>query len=548
MAPPTVIYVDNDDEITSAAARLRDTTTGTVALVVPSGSRISTSRINFRLLAREAQTRGRTLAIVAGDAATRALALSAGLRVFASVAEFEASTPEGATPIVAPVVPPPPARPPQAATPTPGRRRQQQPPKTTSTEAETVAIPVLPPPEARPVGPPALVPARPLIRRPLVAAVLALLALGVIVVGVAGYLLLPTATITVTPRAVPIGPLEVAVRADPTATSTDAAAGVVPARRLSFDLSASDTFPVNGRRVAETKATGRVTFRSKDPTRENRIGSGSIVSTSSGIRFRTTATVVVRRATFQGFFVIPGEASVGVEAVNPGPQGNVDANAITIVPQGEDPILTDVRNRNPTTGGTHAEFPRIDQADLDAAIGRLTKQLDQDFEATLTQPGQVPAGLTAFPGTRSVEPPVPSVDPATLLGKEVETFELELTSTGSVTAVDESLVTAVVTERMRSAASAGNSVVDGSVQAEIGEPTIDGQAVAFPVTARASQVRVMDQPALVRLIKGKPLPQARAALEPFGDVKLSVWPDWVTAIPTIDGRIQLRVASPAATP
>ena len=60
-------------------------------VVLPYGSRVATSRINFRLLAREALTHDKRLSIVAGDAATRALAASAGLPVFASVAEYEAS-------------------------------------------------------------------------------------------------------------------------------------------------------------------------------------------------------------------------------------------------------------------------------------------------------------------------------------------------------------------------------------------------------------------------------------------------------------------------
>ena len=49
----------------------------------PFGSRVATSRINFRLLAREAQANGRRLDIVAPDASARALAASAGLPVFA---------------------------------------------------------------------------------------------------------------------------------------------------------------------------------------------------------------------------------------------------------------------------------------------------------------------------------------------------------------------------------------------------------------------------------------------------------------------------------
>ncbi len=98
-----ILYLDVDDEITTAAARIRGSADPKVALVVPPGSRIATSRMNFRLLAREALERNRGLSIVAADPAARAIAGSAGLPVYASVAEFEAAI---APP--APVAPPPP--------------------------------------------------------------------------------------------------------------------------------------------------------------------------------------------------------------------------------------------------------------------------------------------------------------------------------------------------------------------------------------------------------------------------------------------------------
>jgi hypothetical protein len=338
------------------------------------------------------------------------------------------------------------------------------------------------------------------------------------------------------------------IRADAAATSPDPVAAVVPAQRLSFDLAAGDTFTVKGRRVAETKATGRVTFGSKDPTRENRIAAGSIVSTSAGVRFRTTASIVIPRATFVGLTVIPGQASVGVEAVNAGTAGNVEANSITVVPHNENPILTYVANRNPTSGGTHDEFPRIDKADVDGAVARLTSQLGQDFESMLAEPGRVPSALTAFASTRSLSDPTPTTDPATLIGREVGTFELELRSTGSVTAVDQSLVTALAADRVRAAVDADHAIVEGSLRADVAQPTVDGEAVVFPVTARGDQIRVLDGSQLVAMIKGKPIPQARAALAPFGDVQVSVWPDWVSSIPTIDARIDLKIVAPSPSP
>ena len=53
----TIWYLDNDDEITDAVARLRGTDAEQVVFVVPPGSRIATGRINFKLLAREAAAR-----------------------------------------------------------------------------------------------------------------------------------------------------------------------------------------------------------------------------------------------------------------------------------------------------------------------------------------------------------------------------------------------------------------------------------------------------------------------------------------------------------
>ena len=97
----TIVYLDVEDEITSAATRIRTASESRVALVLPFGSRLSTSRINFRLLAREAMVYGRRLDVIAPDASARALAASAGLPVFGSVGEYEAALEAPAEPAAA---------------------------------------------------------------------------------------------------------------------------------------------------------------------------------------------------------------------------------------------------------------------------------------------------------------------------------------------------------------------------------------------------------------------------------------------------------------
>jgi hypothetical protein len=56
--------------------------------------------------------------------------------------------------------------------------------------------------------------------------------LAIVVVAIAGYVYLPSASISVTPKAEPIPPISLTVRADPNAATTDPEAGIVPASRV----------------------------------------------------------------------------------------------------------------------------------------------------------------------------------------------------------------------------------------------------------------------------------------------------------------------------
>jgi hypothetical protein len=622
--PGGIVYLDVDDEITSAAARIRDLPERRVALVLPYGSRVATSRINFRLLSRDAMLNEKQLAVVAGDSATRALAASAGLPVFASVGEYEAArsggadTPTAGQPVgsgsgtadaSAEPVPPAPSAVADAArpkAPTPAAKRPRR-GKTSDTDtaaavdpdasaqapghAQTaaaqvdavreagavrqadetgkatpaaseetiqVAIPWTPQPSIeppwrdRPSGPGDAVPAsndqrarrRPgagrTSRLPIVI-VLAALALVVLVGGVAAYVVLPTVSIVVTPRVEELVPLDIVVTADPTATEPDAASRIVPAQRLPLEVSVSEFFPATGKRVTEEPATGVVRFANLDFLRSNTIPAGSIVSTNAGVRFRTAKEVTVPRADLVGLTVFPGRINVNVTAVEPGTAGNVEPNAIVIVPQGEDPQALKVVNPNATTGGTHEEFPQVVQDDVDGALEQLQSALTAAFDARLADPSIAPEGATVFAATATLGEATPTVDPATLIGQEIETFEIGLSATGDVLAVDPSPVEAIADALLRATLEPGHQLVANSIHVNVGAPVVSGQSVTFSAMATGQQVAVLDVTELRALVIGKPLDDARAALEPFGEVELTAWPDWVGAVPTIEDRVDLNI-------
>jgi hypothetical protein len=594
-----IFYLDIDDEITSAAARIRGTQDLVVVLVLPAGSRIATSRINFRLLAREAQQRSRRLSIVAPDASARALAATAGLPAFASTMEYESSMAqpasvgeEAAAPATVPAVgvavqPPAPAA---DAGPAVAQARRLTPdelaardvalagevaggasgstPGSASSvrdvdrDAGRVGMPEPHATAARlgsstGLGPEREQAATPRSHRRRTALLVGLLL--VVFLGVAGgaaaYLLLPTASIVLTIRSAPLAPVEFVVTADPAATAPDPAAAVVPATRLEIPLVASGTFKSTGSRVESAKATGEVRWTNCDPTRAYTIPRGTLVRTPSGVGFATAEAVflpVALPTSTPGRYVCQNR-TIGIVAVRDGSAGNVGGGTITVVPGKYNSIVIKVTNPAATAGGIRKVFPKVLQKDVTAALAALGKQLDAKLAAGAAVPAGLPAGSTAFPETATRGAATPTVDPTTLVDQEVAQFALGVTATGTIVTVDQAPILALGEARLAAAVPADRDMVAGSALVTIGLGTVDGQRVRFGVTALAETAPRVDESALRTQLKGRSAAEAQAILAPYGDATVKLWPGWATKIPTFDARVDLRVegvagVSPTPTP
>jgi uncharacterized phosphosugar-binding protein len=69
------IYLEAEDEITAAVSRIRELKEPDAVIVLSRSSRIGTSRINFKLLAREAHAKGVNLVAVSDEPTVRSLAV-----------------------------------------------------------------------------------------------------------------------------------------------------------------------------------------------------------------------------------------------------------------------------------------------------------------------------------------------------------------------------------------------------------------------------------------------------------------------------------------
>jgi hypothetical protein len=547
------VYLEPDDEITSAIAKLRGLADGEAVLIVPPGSRIATSRINFKLLAREAHERRLNVAAVSDDPAVRALAISAGLPTYDTVAGAEQalanfreqdrqlaerlgrepgeprdsgeSPPWSSTPATDTMIMPSPL---VEAPLIEGRAGVRS--------TETQVLPATSQPEAR----------RRRGRRVPIAPLLVVGLLALLVAGVAygAYVFLPTATITLVPSTSPLNLDSFTVIADPGTAVVDPVAGTLPAQTIDVPLHVSDTFDATGAQVHETRATGSVRFRSENTVDTVSVAQGTVVATADGIQFETTEPATVPKADFATS--TPGTVDVHVRALHPGLSGNVAAGAITDEPGSLSAQLVSVRNPDATSGGQRVEDKLVTQEDYDDAVATLTNRLDAALTTALADPNSIPHGLTAYPQTASHDAPLADQPATDLVGTVAPNFALALDATGHVLAVNESLIDQIAATRLDAALGPGRQMIGDQPTVNHGPGEVSNDLISYEVNASALTYIPPDLTSLLSQVRGKTVTEARDILSTYGTVDILMWPDFIDRLPDQISRISLTVTPPTA--
>jgi hypothetical protein len=538
---PTIIYLEADDEVTTVVRRLRQAEGERVVLVAPGRSRATSSVVALRLLARVGEEAGVTIA-VAGDTLTRSLAAEAGLDTYASVEDARNARP--AAPAEAPT-----------------RRASIHVVRGEAASDETAPVPlssVVAPATAAPIEeatqqrPVAVVPrnapaSRPWWRAFPLAAILALLGLLVVGGGVLGAILLPAATILVTPRSEPIGPVEYEISVpDPDRTE-----GAVEAAAT---VTATGTYPI------QAAASGVVVLFNFN-TVEVLVEQGAFVAAGEQA-FATAEAVAVPAGTLTSDGRIQaGEQAVGVTAAIVGEAANVPAAAIdTIVNEGTAARLRGFPNNperlvvNPeaTAGGVDTTGTEIIQADVDTAVAALRAGLDEQLAAALGS-----SGSAVF--ADAVEAPEPVIQGVDGLVGTRDQPEVQIT--GSLAydrlSAERADVVALAEEQLASDASvlpSGHALLPDATRVTIGAARVEGEELVVAVGVTGASAPLPDPDEVLRRVRGRSAQAARAALADLGTATVDLWPGWVQSVPELDWRIDLRIDSvadgpvPSATP
>jgi hypothetical protein len=371
-------------------------------------------------------------------------------------------------------------------------------------------------------------------------ALLAALALLLVGAVAAGAILLPGATVRLAPRTAAIGPFAYELQGGDDLT--------VQAQSSESPVSGSGT--ATGINEVRVQATGIAVLQNWN-TVAVEVGAGTQVAAGE-IVFVTGATVVVPPGGLTGNGTIaPGTESVAVTAVEPGPAGNVAAEAI-------DTMLTEptasrlrgfpnsrlrvVVNPDPTVDGAAEDIPVIEQADVDAVLADFQAQLAAAVAAARTNdPTRI--YLASGEGDEVVDVTVPD----DLVGREGETtFDLAGTVRWTVRWLARDEVEAAAAARLLAdpdAVGEGRELVEEAISVTADPPAFTGGTVRIPVHVSAATRPVIDGDALRASLAGKTEAEVIAALEPIGPASVDLWPGWVDRVTAIGWRVEIALES-----
>jgi hypothetical protein len=559
--PSQLLYLEPDDEITSVIRRLREADPGRVVLVASGRSKATTSVVALRLLAGVAAEEGREIALVA-DSTGRSLAAEAGIPAFASVADASGDNPQPVEPAPIPSAPIRVVR----GDATAGADGEAAAAAGAAALAATVAGGAAATPPRAPVQPmvagrneetqavplPAPAPTPTPQRRPAAQATagvsfgrrLPRVAVGVLIgllllAAVAAAAVAPAATVVIKPATVSLDPV--------TYTLTVPAAGSDEG-----DLSATADGTATGQYSNPTTAAGSVTIYNYSYVTVE-IPQGTQVSADGAVFFATTERVIADPGGVSGLLFQPSETEVGVVALDPGPSGNVAADAINRIENARVdgflkgfPGLTGrrVRNADSVTGGAENAEPEVTQGDVDAAVAEIQADLTAQLQNELQEdPSRVYGPVDA--GDPVVD------EPSDLVGRRgQDTFQLEGTLSYRRDYAERSAVEGAAVDQLvgdETVQAAGMQVLPDTADVTVDDVTEAGGQLQVVVTVRAEATPAVDVDEVRNRIAGMTDLQAIETLRGLGDVSVELWPGWIDHVPRFVWRIDVRV-EPAASP
>jgi len=502
-----VIYLEVEDDLPAIRDLLEGAQAKQVLLVVPKKCRTLRSSINLRVLQRYAANLALDVALVTRDSRTRQLAKEEGLAVLSSIQRGRR-----------------------------GRWRSGTPRRSSAQRAAA----------ARVAG---LRDGRGDIGYGDVAIVWLGRILGVLLFAVLLLLIVALAALVVPEARVTLVPYHQSVevslelRADPEVEKPSLSDSAIPARIVEAQVEQTgEIATVNRKDAPDTPAIGIVTFINQAAS-PLEILPGAVVRTSTGttVRFRTVTTAALPAS-------IGATAEAEIEALEPGPVGNVAALTINGVETAALRGKVRVINEEPTHGGAVKQVGVVTRADMDRLKAQLLQRLQQQVYLELE--GQL--GEQEFLPPESMTIEILSEVYDQFLDAEADVLHLQMRILASGTAVDRANANLLAYEALKDKIPVTYELKSEEITFSLGEQVrMDGRSAVLDATASAPLVVDVDRGAVRSAIAGlTPEEAVQVLTDSFAldaPPAIEVQPEWIKhwewldRVPFLPFRIQVAV-------
>ena len=525
-----LLYVEADEEITDLVDRLRDLSLeDEVTFVVPDRARALQSAMSFRLLKRYADSYGKRVNLVSGDARLQAMALEAGFTAYPTLASYdsgsevhqpgsvEESRPVAAATAAAPAA----AAGVQAGAPGTGGPRGVATMDRTREAAVISGTPrkTPPPPSRLPTsGPPLRV------YRPYLIAAGVLVVLGL----VAGIIYVPTANATLLVSGTAVKQ-DVTLLGVPGTASSSGNQFATQAIHAEQSQSLPGT-PTGQKQIPAVAASGSATFTTDCPGNCSfTVPAGTDVSTGGGKHYLTKKDVTIKSSQ-------PG--AVAVAAVQAGASGNTDPDTIRYI-NSDLGVIANVNNPQAIAGGADARTATIiQQSDLDGPRDAYSKDAIPQVTDQLNGKAQ---GLKLILVGQGVQANVTSDHK---VGEEVPGFTVTIKVSGDGVAFDEKVVKQMLKAALERKISQGSQLTSNvTTTYEAIDATTDGH-ITLNGHAAGFYTPVFLQTAIRGHMKGMSPAKAHAFLQSLPnvvDARVTQSPYGLPWLPLFSSRITLKI-------
>ena len=514
-----------------------------VILVIPQSSVLFHSAVNFKILRSAAHRLHKTLAVVTADPKGQSLAGRAGLPAYKDVELNEEIADAASAPF-----PAPPARPSELlATPREIKIKYKR------------KLPV-----SRPVSPSSAVlsesPAvsesserefsrwlRPKLKPNFLRrlTVLGWIAISVGVLGLVIYLAIPKATITLEISAEPFSHKFQLVLAD---KNDKEAAGqnVFNGRFVSVEKSLTQTFAATGSKNNGNKASGMVTiYNYTRGTKPFGLRAQTRLQAPDGQIFKLQDELLIASASVGASGkLLPGRASVRVEAAEGGTQGNLEAGTKFTIP-GLGTVGIDMvygQNDNPFTGATDAESKMISEEDIKLAQDSISKNVFVDAEAELQK--QIGRKEELIPAL--IKNDIINIVPSGAAGTARDNFDLNIQVRSWTLLPDKGQLDKIMQNTINSVVPANRELTVPTLQGVkivLENADFDAHIIDFTVDIDGSVAPKISSTELAESLANRSLKSVEALFNSIPDIisnKITLWPFWVKKMPLLESNIKIN--------